>query len=386
MPRGLPVPTARVPPMGERRVLWLMKGLGLGGAERILAMSVPALRAAGWDVEVAYVLPHKDAWVGTLRDAGVPVHCLGAPASVRRWPVRLQRLLAAGDFDVVHSHSPVSAAAARLTPAGRTAAHVHTEHNVWSRFRAPTRVANAATLGRVSHLFAVSDSVAGSIHRPRWAPWVRLPPCEVLHHGIDEAEVRSGPEARAAGRAELGLPVGAPVVGTVGNLVPKKDHRSLIEAFAGVASDRPEARLVIVGGGPLEAELRSHAEARGVGDRVLFTGQRAGVAGLLPAFDTFVLSSRHEGLPLALLEAMASGVPVVATRVGGCPEVVTDDADGRLVEPGDVAALAAAISGILDDPAGAARLAAAGQTTAGGFSIAVAVERMAAVYEELLAR
>lgn len=363
-----------------------MKGLGLGGAERILAMAVPALRAAGWDTEVAYVLPHKDAWVPSLRDAGVRVHCLGAPGSARRWPVRLQRLLAGGGFDVVHSHSPVAAAAARVAPGGRGAVHVHTEHNVWSRFRAPTRVANAATLGRVDHVFAVSDGVAASIRRPRWAPWVHVPPCEVLYHGIDETEVRSGPEARAAARAELGLPADVPVVGTVGNLVPKKDHRSLIDAFAAVAASRPDARLVIVGGGPLEAELRERAGERGLGDRVLLTGQRPGVAGLLPAFDTFVLSSRHEGLPLALLEAMASGLPAIATRVGGIPEVLTDGVDGRLVPPGDVAALTAAIAGVLDDPDGAARLATAGRETAGGFSITRAVERMAAVYGELLAR
>lgn len=372
--------------MGERRVLWMMKGLGLGGAERILAMSVPALRTAGWDVEVAYVLSHKDAWVAHLRDASVPVHCLGAPGSVRLWPLRLQRLLAAGDFDLVHSHSPLASVAARLAPAGRRAALVHTEHNVWSRFRLPTRVVNTATMGWVDHLFAVSDGVAESVHRPRWAPWLHLPPCEVLYHGIDEAEVRSGPDARAEARHELGLPAGATVVGTVGNLVPKKDHRSLIAAFARVASDQPGRRLVIIGGGPLEGELKAFASEQGVGDQVMFTGQRPGVAALLPAFDVFVLSSRHEGLPLALLEAMASGVPAVATRVGGIPEVISDGVDGLLVEPNDVSALAAAVSAVLADPGRAGRLAAAGRTATGRFSIVRAVDRMGALYDEVAAR
>lgn len=372
--------------MGERRVLWLMKGLGLGGAERILAMSVPALRTQGWEAEVAYVLPHKDAWVPTLRDAGVPVHCLGGPGSVRLWPLRLQRLLAAGDYDLVHSHSPVPAVAARIAPGSRGLGMVHTEHNVWSRFRAPTRGANAATMGRVDHLFAVSDGVAESVHRPGWAPWVRLPPSEVLYHGIDVSEVRSGPDARAAGRAELGLPPDVPVIGTVGNLVPKKDHRSLLDAVAVVRRDRPEVHLVIVGGGPLEAELRAHASDLGFGSQVTFTGQRPGVAGLLPAFDVFVLSSRHEGLPLALLEAMASRVPVVATTVGGIPEVITDGDGGLLVPPGDVGALASGIVRVLDDPDGAARLATAGAATAGRFSIERSVTRTIEVYEEVLAR
>lgn len=372
--------------MGERRVLWLIKGLGLGGAERILAMAVPALRSAGWDAEVAYVLPHKDAWVSHLREAGVPVHCLGAPGATRRWPLRLQRLLAAGGYDVVHSHSPVVAAAARIAPGGRGAAMVHTEHNVWSRFRAPTRVANAATLGRVAHLFAVSDGVAASVHRPAWAPWRRLPPPEVLYHGIDETEVCSGSEARTAGRAELGLPDDMAVVGTVGNLVPKKDHRTLLDAFASVAEARERAHLVIVGGGPLETELREQARRLGVEARVTFTGQRPGVAGLLPAFDVFVLSSRHEGLPLALLEAMASQVPVVATVVGGIPEVVTDGDDGLLVPPGDVAALGTAMARILDSHDAAARMAVAGRETAERFSITGAVERMIAAYDEVLAR
>jgi glycosyltransferase involved in cell wall biosynthesis len=367
-------------------VLWLIKGLGLGGAERIVVMSAPALQRRGWQVEVAYVRPDKDAWVPALVEAGVTTHCLGEPGPVPggRWPLELQRLLRARRYQVIHSHSPVAATVARALPGGRGSVFVHTEHNVWPRFRLPVRVLNTATIGRNRRLFAVSDAVARSMKPTRWEPWARVPAPEVLYHGIDESEVRTGSEARAKGRADLGVPPHAFVIATVGNLVPKKDHHTLLDAFATAFAQHPDTHLVIIGGGPLEAELRARAATLGVAERVLFTGQRPGVADLYGAFDLFVLSSLHEGLPLALLEAMASELPVIATSVGGIPEVVTDGRDGLLVSPRDPGALADAMRSIARDEETAARLAAAARVTAGRFSIPRAVDRMAAVYTDVL--
>ncbi|HEX7134178.1 MAG TPA: GNAT family N-acetyltransferase [Iamia sp.] len=366
------------------RVLWLVKGLGRGGTERIITLAARHADPERFAVEVAYVQPWKDAVVADVEAAGVPVHLLGSGGSTRGWTLRLQRLLAQRRYALVHTHSPLPAAVARALPGGRRAAFVHTEHSAWSRYVAPTRVANRATFGRNRHVFAVSEGVARSIARPGWVRGVRMPPVEVLYHGIDEAEVRRGPAARHAGRATLGLPDDAVVVGTVGNLAPKKDHHSLIEAFAGLAAGWPAAHLVIVGGGPLEDELRDRARTTGLAGRVHLLGQRPDVAELLPAFDVFALSSRHEGLGLAVVEAMASGVPVVATEVDGVPEVVTHDVDGVLVPPGRPDRLATAIADLLGDPERAGRLAAAGVASSARFSIPAAVTRIEQVYDEVL--
>jgi glycosyltransferase involved in cell wall biosynthesis/GNAT superfamily N-acetyltransferase len=285
---------------------------------------------------------------------------------------------------VVHTHSPLPAAVARLLPTARGAAFVHTEHSAWTRYASPTRLANLVTFGRNRQVFAISEGVARSIRRPRWALRVQMPPVEVLYHGIDTDDVRRGPDARRAGRALLDLPDDAVVLGTVGNLVAKKDHRGLIEAFHLLADDRPALHLVVVGGGVLEDELRSQAAATGLADRIHLLGQRPDVAALLPGFDVFALGSRHEGLGLSLIEAMASGVPVVATEVDGVPEVVTHDVDGLLVPPGRPDALAGAVADLLDDPERASRLVAAGLASATRFSIPAAVARMQHVYDSVL--
>src|SRR5262249_54390261 len=140
----------------------------------------------------------------------------------------------------------------------------------------------------------------------------------------------------------LGLPEDAFVLGTVGRVVAEKDHALLLRAAAPLVSER--VRLVVIGDGPLLAGLR--AQAAMLGSRAAFihlAGARLDAGRLYPAFDAFVLSSRTEGLPLALLEAMASGLPVVATAVGGIPGVVVDGQTGRLVPPGDEAALRGAL-------------------------------------------
>jgi glycosyltransferase involved in cell wall biosynthesis len=143
--------------------------------------------------------------------------------------------------------------------------------------------------------------------------------------------------------------------------------------------------LVLIGLGPLEADLKALAAQLGVGDRVLFPGSRDDVYRLLPALDVFALSSRFEGLPIALLEAMATGVAPVATRVGGIPEVITDGQDGLLVDPGDTSALAAALARVLGDDDLRARVGAAAMVRAGDFDLVHAVRRAEDAYRAAVA-
>ena len=363
------------------RILWLTKGLGRGGAERLLVSLARHFDRSLFELEVAYVLPWKDALVSELEHLGVPVHCLGGSRVFdTRWVSRLHRLVRRGRFDLVHSHTPYVALGARTM---RRTPIVHTEHNTWTTYRPSTRWANRVTYPRNAAVIAVSRAVAMSIRPP---PFLRAwPPVHVIHHGAElSANGQLTPESRARARRILGLRDGAVVIGNVGNLTAKKDHRTLLEAAARTASQHDEIQVVLVGTGPLERAVRDDARSLGLMDRVIFAGSRDDVAELLPAFDVFALSSRNEGLPISLLEAMTAGVPCVATSVGGVPEVIDDGNEGLLVPPGDGIALADALSTLLCAPELRNAISARGARAARRFDITAAAGRTEAVYRDAL--
>jgi glycosyltransferase involved in cell wall biosynthesis len=366
-------------------VLWLTKGLGRGGAERLLVDSLRHVDRGTFRVEVAYLLPWKDALVSDLEAQGACVRCFGNRYPFDgRWVLDLRRFVAEHAIDIVHTHMPYVGVAARLAVLPGRPAVVHTEHNLWSRYRPPTRVANMLTYGMNQRVIAVSRAVADSIRVPPWLP-VRLPPVDVVYHGADLGAVHSGAGAHAHARHRLQLADDTLAIGSVGNFTAKKDQVTLLHAFATLTCDHPSARLVLVGTGPLEAQLRATAGDLGIGDRVVFTGMRDDVNQLLPGFDVFALSSRFEGLPISLLEAMATGLPCVATRVGGIPEVVHDGLDGLLVEPGDPQSLAISISKLLLDDRLRGELGANAAATARNFDLRRAVSRTQEIYESVLA-
>jgi glycosyltransferase involved in cell wall biosynthesis len=155
---------------------------------------------------------------------------------------------------------------------------------------------------------------------------------------------------RVAAREALGLPLSAMVLGCVGRLVGLKNHRLMIALMPQVLAQHPDARLLLLGGGELAADLRAQAAGLGLSDRVMLAGERPDVAGLLPALDLFVMPSLTEGVSIALLEACAAGLPVVATNVGGNPEIVVSGARGLLVPPDDGPATLAAVLDLLGNP------------------------------------
>lgn len=368
------------PADGREKVLWLTKGLGRGGVERLLVEAARRFDRDRFDIEVAYLLPWKDAFVGDLERAGVPVHCLRARSDLDpRWVLALWKLLRDRKYALVHAQAPVPAVVARLLCSTRGPRIVYTEHNLWNRYKPVTRWANALTYRRNRAVIAVSAAVAHTIDPPGRRP---TPSINVILHGPDSASIPRGPAARAAARERLGLGAERIVVGTVGNLTAKKDHRTLLAAFA--ALDLPTADLVLVGTGPLRDELVEEARRLGLVDQIHLLGMRDDVYDLLAGFDVFVMSSRFEGLPIALLEAMSAQLPVVATAVGGVPEVVHSGRDGLLVAPGDPSALAAAMRSVLDDPAAAAMLAHAARKRAMQCDLVQAVESTEKVYDRVL--
>lgn len=364
-----------------RRVLLLIKGLGRGGAEQLLVNAAPYLDRSRFEYRIAYLLPWKDALVDDLEKLGISSHCLGGGRSLA-WIRRLHDLVRKDGIDLVHGHSPLPAVGARLSLPGAIQ-QVYTEHGAWEHYHRGTYWANLLTFPHNDYVFAVSAEVSASIRYPTALQIMRMPRVETLYHGIDPASV-SGWNSPDGVRDELGIPNGAPVVGTVANFRALKGHGQLLRAALHVRREIPEVRFVLVGRGPLEGAIRREALELGLDGTVVFAGFRTDAPRVASAFDVFVLPSLHEGLSIALLEAMALGKPSVVTRVGGVPEVIQPEREGLLVPPGDAVALARAILSLLRDSQLRARLGKAARRRAAEFDIRRTVRRIEAVYEELL--
>lgn len=364
------------------RILLLIKGLGRGGAEQILASAAPHLDRTRFNYEVAYLLPWKDALVKDLEKAGVPTRCLDGSRGVA-WVGRLRRLMAHGRFDLVHAHSPVAATAARATVLAGGPPIVYTEHNVWERYHRLTYWANLLTFGRNRHVFAVSDHVRDSIRYPAGLAGLRMPPVETLYHGIDRSSVEAWAALNGV-REELHIAPDAPVVGTVANFKSHKRLDQLLRAAALVRRYVPGVRFVLVGQGPLEPELRRLARRLRLDDTVVFTGFREDAQRVCSTFDVFALSSEQEGLSIALIEALALGKPAVVTDVGGLTEVIENERQGYIVPVGQPLIFGDRIVRLLTDPALRSRMGDEGRARSELFDIRSSVRRIEQVYEEVL--
>ncbi len=362
------------------RVLVLIKGLGRGGAEQLLVSGARHLDRERFDYEIAYLLPHKDALVGELRAAGLPVTCLDGARGVG-WIGRLRSHVRRRGIDLIHVHSPLAAIGTRLAFGPRGPRLVYTEHNIWARYHRATYIGNLATFFRNDHVFAVAEHVRASIRYPSALSFLPMPPTETLYQGIDMDQLSVEPDGV---RSELDIDDDAPVVGTVANFKTHKAHDVLLRAAVEVRAEIPNVRFVLVGTGPLEEEIRRKVEASGLAETVVFAGFRDDAPRVASAFDVFALPSNYEGLSIALLESMALGKPVVVTAVGGLPEVIQDEVSGLLVPPGASGPLAGNIVRLLRDPALRARLGDAARRRAAEFDIRRAVRRTEAVYEAML--
>lgn len=364
------------------RVLWIIKGLGAGGAEQLLASSARVADHDAFHYEAAYVRPDKDKLVPALGASGVPCTLL---ARGRRgawtWPLRLRSLMRG--FDVVHAHSPLLAGVARvaaLTLGRGRPVVVSTEHNVWGNFALPTRLLNAATCA----LDAQRWSVSGEVQRSMWGRLGAGAP--VLVHGIVHDGGAAPTRPREEVRRELGIPDDAVVTVTVANLRKEKDYPNLLRAAQVALARNPKLVMLAVGQGPLAEEMAALHSQLGLGDRFKFLGYRGDVPDLLGASDIFLLSSEFEGLPVSIMEAMAVGLPVVATSVGGVPEAVVEGATGRLVPPKDHARLAEAILSVASDADSREAMGVEATRQSTKFDIRHAVDTQEAAYRRLVNR
>jgi glycosyltransferase involved in cell wall biosynthesis len=363
-------------------VLLLITELDRGGAERVVVDLAASIDRTRFDVTVATLWPGGDL-ANEILARGTAVVSLGSGRSRDpRLVMSLGRMLAHGRFDVVHSHLALAGLVARVAlQAHRSIADVYTEHNVPSTYTRAARVLSCLSLDLPQEVVAVSAEVQRSWAKLRFR---RSRGSVLVRNGVFVPEEPRNEDARRRVRAALGLRDETPVVVTVANLYPRKGQRLLLEAFAGVASHEPP-HLIIVGEGPLRGQLEAIATDLGIFGRTMFLGTRRDVPEILHAADVFALPSVAEGLPLALLEAMARGVPCIATRVGGIPEVIVDGESGYLVSAGNVAELRARLAQLLDSPALQLRVGRAGrERTLAHFQVSGMTRAYERIYEQAL--
>lgn len=365
-------------------VAHVVLGLEIGGLERVVVDLVNHSSESSRPVVVC--LQRSGPMAAELRRPGVRVLELARKPGFRPWlALGIRRQLREHDARLVHTHN--SAAGFYGGLAGRLARLpvVHTKHGL-NTTGGPRQDRLNGLLYRLSDaVIAVSESA----RELALAEGARAASLSIIDNGIDVDRFHCGAPARAEARALLGLAPGRFVVGTVARLAREKSQDTLVSAFARLSAAGGEGPplLVLVGGGPLEAALREQAAALGVSDRVVFAGPRSDVARVLPAFDVFALPSVSEGLPVALLEAMASGVVSVVTRVGAMPEAVVAGQTGLVVPPADVDALAQALTALRDDAAGRQRMGqAAGQRARERYGASRMARDYEAVYARLLQR
>ncbi len=353
-----------------------IKGLGIGGAEKLIVEGARFWDRDRFDYRVAYALPWKDQLVQPLLDQGVPVECFGSkrgmtPASA----LRFARLTRRWDASIVHAHLPSMGAVARVT---QRVPVVYTEHNLAGSYRLPVRFVNRATYARNAAVIAVSDAVATSLDSyPSSSK-------QVIANGVDV-----GGDVDTTGvREALGIRESEYLVVHVGNIRPLKGHTTLVAAAASLDAIRKDIQIVSIGGEKTEGDLAAicaMAAELGVSDRIRFLGRREDALAFIAASDVYVNPADVEGLPVTILEALSLARPVVATSVGGVPSIVRNGETGILVPPGDPDAIAKAIAWMVDNQDAAAEYGSNGRALIEQrHSIEHMVRETEAVYDRVL--
>jgi sugar transferase (PEP-CTERM/EpsH1 system associated) len=331
--RSLPVHVMHVvhalqPGGMEFGVVKLVNGLDRGRVQSSICSTVPAVGS-----------------MKSLVSPDVPVFELGRrPGTDPKLVLDLYRLFRRERPDVVHTHAwgtlIEGLAAARLA---RVPQVVHGEHGTL-QLRGYQRWIQRRAWSAADKVLAVSTRLAERMAAETGFP---LPRIHTIRNGVDLT--RFGRMSRAVARDRLSLPPGALVIGALGRLVPVKNHAALIEAARLLRDEGADTTVIIAGEGPLRGELEGLAASAGLADRVTFLGHRTDPEVVLAALDVFVLPSISEGLPNTVLEAMATGLPSVVSRVGGADELIEPGVTGVLVAPGDPAALARALGTLIRD-------------------------------------
>lgn len=367
-----------MPQSNRYRVLHVIDSLDLGGAQVVLENLIRHGDSERFEFEVAAMHGRGQMW-DRLAALGVPMHSLSHHHKVPLYVPRLAWRCLTRRYDVVHTHllaaNVIAKPVAAMCGVRVRINHDHCNDKLTDP-RPWTLPADTFTNTLSTHIVAVSESTRDFLVQHEGIVADRV---TMIHNGIDVEAYRPRPELRTASREKWGLPAGAFIVGGVGRLAHQKNFALFLE----VAEQVPSAHFVIGGTGEEEAALRAQVGRLGLGERVTFLGYVGDMPSLWPALDCLLLTSRYEGLPITILEAMACGVPIVASDLDGMREILRDGENAALVPPTEAAPFVQAVRNLIDRPAHAARIAAnALATVREGYSAA----RMARAVEEIYLR
>lgn len=368
---------------GDLKILYYSDARSSGGAETYLDTLARAANQEGYAVELAMTRSRAlDARACALADQSLRVHRLPVIRSLQNPLPFLKHFgfFMTNRFHLIHFNQidPWSCSPGIL--AARFSGHrklVSTSHLPNTVYEVP-----APLRARLAPHLLQRTILVGRCHLEDWTRHDTKPPRRhrVVVNGIP-LPVAATPENRKAARRELGLPGDLPIIGTVGRLTGQKNHRTLVEAAAHV----PRCHFALIGGGARREDLQDLCSRLALQDRFHFLGERQDAGRLLMAFDIFALPSLYEGLPLALLEAMGAGLPVVASDLPETREVVRPERDGILVAPSDPDALSRALNTLLEDPVRAAAMGRSGRDrVSSDFSEDRMIRETLALYREVL--
>ncbi len=373
---------------GRLRVAYVIDSLGRGGAEHLLAAYLHHLPSLGVDPIVIALQERGGNPTGDdIERLGVPVVRLGIERLRQRGAYReVASAIAGARPDLVHTQLEFAnvlgaTAADRMGLPVVSTLHTLESPRLWSRAGLRSRLMAWSLRRHADLVIAVSEHA-----RAHHLAHLHLPPGLVttIHNGIETERFVVGPTAAATARSGLGIPPEARLIVTVAVLRPLKGIDRMLEAMPAVLTGVPTAHYLIVGDGEAGEDLAGEAARLRIADRVTFAGARADVPLMLAAADLFVLPSLTEALPTVVAEAMAAGLPVVATRVGGTPEMVDSDT-GILVEPDDPAALARAVRLLLENRPDATARGARGRVIAAErFDLRTQASRLTDEYRRLV--
>ncbi len=376
----------------------LMDRLNVGGPARQAIELSARLAGPDWRTVLAYgrVEPHEEDLERCAQERGLVLEFIPElarpirPLTDLRAFLRILGLLRREKPQVVHTHKSKAGALGRLAAVlAGVPVIVHTYHgHVLQGYFNPlvNRIFRfiEAFLARFTDRIVVltksqrEELLAMGIGHPEQYA--------VIPSGVDLEPFLSADTLRGELRRELGISPTTPIIGIIGRLVPIKRHEDFLMAAKLIAGDAPECRFLVVGDGERRGELEDLAYRLRLQDKVLFLGSRTDMPRVCADLDMAVLSSTNEGLPMALIEAMAAGKPVVATRVGGVPDLITDGKNGILVEPERPEKLARAIQDLLDNPALAGKLGASGRDAARAYGADALARNTGELYRALLAQ
>lgn len=369
------------------RVLFVINDLALGGAQRIVLHQATHLDRERFAPTVAsFEFDPGGDLVPAFAAAGIPIHRLRAPGeSPLLGMLRLRRLLVDLEPALVHTHLAAAGVLARVAARWQKVPRVVTTlHNLsdWEEKRgSPLRWLDRRTLPLADAVVTVSDAIRLAVERvsPNLGPRT-----VTVHNGVPLESLAGTGRERDSARAALGYRPADFVVGAVARLDPRKGLDTLLDALALAEAERPELRVLLVGDGPERERLEEQVQTLGITARVRMVRDRVEVRAMLAAMDLFAAPSRTEGLGVAIIEALAAGIPVLGSAVGGIPEVVEDGVCGRLLSPGTPRIWARSLVELAGRPPELARWAEAAPARARHFSVEASGIALESLYDRLL--